>query len=79
MPTKRATKSRRTPAEIAADTRRTGRPPRPGKLRSVAILVRATPDERRRLDADARAAGLSVPNLLMRPWRHVKPKRRATR
>ena len=79
MPTKRAMKAKRTPAEVEADTRRTGRPPRPGKLRSVAILVRATPDERRRLDADARAAGLSVPNLLMRPWRHVKTKWRAAR
>lgn len=70
--------AKRTPAEIAADAKRTGRPHKKAP-RSVAILVRATPKERRRLDVDAGAAGLSVPDLLMRPWRPVEPKWRASR
>jgi hypothetical protein len=63
-------RERRTKAEIAADARRTGRPTHGGP-RTVAVLVRVTPDERRRLDADAQVARLSVPDLLMRPWRKV--------
>jgi hypothetical protein len=63
-------RERRTKAEIAADARRTGRPTHGGP-RTVAVLVRVTPDERSRLDADAQVARLSVPDLLMRPWRKV--------
>jgi hypothetical protein len=72
----RRVKQRRTAAEIAADDRRTGRPTHGGP-RTVAVLVRVTPDERRRLDADAKVARLSVPDLLMKPWR--KAERRAGR
>lgn len=69
-------KKGRTKAEIAADAKRTGRPTHGGP-RTVAVLVRVTPDERRRLDADAQVARLSVPDLMMRPWRKVE--RRAGR
>ena len=33
------------------------------------IGVKVTPDEYRRLRIEARRAGLSIPALLMRPWR----------
>jgi predicted HicB family RNase H-like nuclease len=63
-------KQKRTPAQLAADLERTGRPPKPAKLRySEQLTVKMTRDERRRLEAAAQREGLSLPGLLMRPWR----------
>lgn len=50
--------------------RRMGRPPLSAKKkRSRGITVRMTPDEHERLQAEARKQGLTVSELLMRPWR----------
>ncbi len=63
-------KAKRTRAQIKADARRTGRPPKPrGKKQSEMIGVYVTPVERKRLDAEAKRLGVSLSALLMRPWR----------
>lgn len=49
---------------------RMGRPPFPkGTARSLHVTVRLTARELRRLRAEARRRGVSVSELLMRPWR----------
>ena len=54
----------------AKPKKRMGRPPKPARLKmSKFIGVKVTPDEYRRLRIEARRAGLSIPALLMRPWR----------
>ena len=66
-------KKKRTPAQIAADKRRTGRPPKPPeKKQSEQIMVYLTPSERQRLERLAEKEGLSIAALIMRPWREQK-------
>ena len=63
-------KRRRTEAQRAADALRTGRPPVSEEVRcSERITIRMTVDERARIEAEARAAGMSFADLLLRPWR----------
>ena len=49
-----------------------GRPRKDTEVRAKIISVRATPLERGKILRDARAAGLSVSDLLLRPWRERK-------
>lgn len=61
---------KRTPAQKAADAKRTGRPPKsPGKRRKETLTLRCTTIERRRLEAEAKRQDCTVSELLMRPWR----------
>jgi len=47
-----------------------GRPPLPSHLkRGIVLSIRITREERVRLEAEAEKAGLSLAELLMRPWR----------
>jgi predicted HicB family RNase H-like nuclease len=63
-------KRKRSKAQIAADARRTGRPPkRPADRHSEIIGIRTTPCERKRLEAEAKRRGVSLSALLMSPWR----------
>ena len=49
---------------------RMGRPPKPpAERRDQVVSVSLTKAERRRIVAAARAAGITVAELLMRPWR----------
>lgn len=60
----------RTKAEMAADKLRTGRPPGdPSERQSERVMVYLTPAERKRLGALAKAEGISLAALVMRPWR----------
>ena len=61
---------KRTPAEKAADEFRTGRPKVPRSVkRSCCVLLRVTRGELAALKAESRRSGVSVPEVLMRPWR----------
>ena len=63
-------KKKRSPAQIAADKRRTGRPPMaPKEKHSEQIMVYLTPGERKRLEKLAKKEGLPLAALIMRPWR----------
>jgi len=63
-------KRKRTPAQIAADAKRTGRPRKAkAKKYSRHIMVNVTAAEFRELEAAARKAKLSLSALLMRPFR----------
>jgi predicted HicB family RNase H-like nuclease len=67
------TKHKRSPAQIAADAKRTGRRPKaPGEKQSECIMVRVTMAEHKELLAAARQLGVSLSALLMRPWRKGK-------
>lgn len=66
-------KRKRTRAEIAADKRRTGRPPKPpDQALSERIMVRLSRAERVRFEALAKKEGLPLAALIMRPWREEK-------
>ena len=53
--------------------KRMGRPPKPpDEKRSAQMCVRMTQAERKRLDAEAKRLGITVSDLLMRPWREGK-------
>ena len=66
-------KKKRTSAQIAADKRRTGRPPKPPKeKRSEHIMVYLTPAERKRLEKLAKKEGIPLAAFIMRPWREKK-------
>ena len=63
-------KRKRTPAQVAADAKRTGRPPLPAKeRRSYVANVRITEAERRGFERQARVQGLTLSEVLMLPWR----------
>jgi predicted HicB family RNase H-like nuclease len=63
-------KRKRTKAQIEADARRTGRPPKaPGEKHSRQVNVRMTPGEWKRLSVEAERLGVSLSALLMRPYR----------
>ena len=63
-------KPKRTPAQIAADVKRTGRPRVPAKTkRGTVMTIAVTAEEKRVLKAEAKKAGHSVSALLLRPWR----------
>jgi hypothetical protein len=63
-------KAKRTALEIAADEFRTGRPKAPRSVkRACCILLRVTRGELAALKTESRRAGVSVPEVLMRPWR----------
>ena len=50
-----------------------GRPPKPPhEKRGQVLCIRVTAQERRHLDRDAKKLGLSLGELLMRPWREEK-------
>lgn len=51
-------------------SKRMGRPPKPAKQRlSAQWCVRMTQAERKMLEAEAERLGITVSDLLMRPWR----------
>ena len=59
-------KKTRTPAQIAADAKRTGRPPkRPQDRQSLTIGVKVTPAQKRRVAKAARAAGMHLGPYLL--------------
>jgi predicted HicB family RNase H-like nuclease len=59
----------RTEAEIAADKSRPGRPPmRPTNRQSERVTVRMTPAVRRKLERLAKVEGVSLAEIIMRPW-----------
>ena len=61
---------RRTPAQIAADRLRTGRPPKPPEeRRSVPVMVYLTEAEHALLEELAKDEGVTVASLIMRPRR----------
>ena len=63
-------KGKRTPAQVAADAKRTGRPPLPAKeRRNYVANVRITEAERREFERQARVHGLTLSEVLMLPWR----------
>lgn len=63
-------KKKRTPAQIAADKKRTGRPRKADKERqSEKVTVYLTKAELRRLEKVAKEEGLPLASLIMRPWR----------
>lgn len=61
---------KRTPAQIAADQLRTGRPPKPkADKQGEKVMVSLTKAERARLEKLAKKEGLPLASLIMRPWR----------
>ena len=61
---------KRTAAQLAADKKRTGRPPKDrDEKRSEAVMVYLTQDERKRLESLAKQDGETMASLIMRPWR----------
>jgi hypothetical protein len=62
-------KWKRTKAQIAADKKRTGRPPLGNKAKSVGVFVRMTRTEATVIRAEAKRRGVSVGQLLMDSWR----------
>ena len=64
-------KRKRTKAQIDADARRTGRPPKaPAKKQSEQVMVYLTKDERKQLEAMAAEKGLSLSAMIMTKWRN---------
>ena len=60
----------RTAAQLAADKRRTGRPPKtPSRRQSKKVTIYMTPAELKRLETQATKEGVSLSALIMRPWR----------
>ncbi|MGY8824300.1 MAG: ribbon-helix-helix domain-containing protein [Candidatus Latescibacterota bacterium] len=60
----------RSKAQLAADKRRTGRPPKkPADKLSQRVMIYLTPAEHKRLQALANKDGLSLASQIMRPWR----------
>jgi hypothetical protein len=63
-------RKKRTSAQIEADKLRPGRPPKlPDDKQSKRITVYLTPDEYQRFEILAQQAGVSLAELVMRPWR----------
>jgi hypothetical protein len=63
-------KRKRTKAQIEADVRRTGRPPKPpGEKQGHKITIYVTETERAQLETEAKKRGVSLSTLLMSPWR----------
>ena len=63
-------KKKRTAAQIEADKLRPGRPPKlPDDKQSKRITVYLTPEEHRRFEKLAKEEGVSLAELVMRPWR----------
>ena len=63
-------KHRRPAAELEADRRRTGRPPKAvADRQSEPIMVYLTKAERKRLGDMAAEQGVSISALIMQPWR----------
>jgi len=63
-------KRKRTAAEVAADKLRTGRPRKAAREKqSERITVYLTPSERRQFERMAKKEGISLAELVMRPWR----------
>ena len=60
----------RTEAQIQADKARTGRPRKAKAAKqSERITVHLTPAERKRIEKLAKAEGITLPAMIMRPWR----------
>ena len=67
-----AKKSTRTAAHVAADKRRTGRPPKlPEERRSVSVSIHLTEAEYDLLKRLADAQGRSLTEQIMLPWRSL--------
>ena len=61
---------KRSPAQQAADKRRTGRPPKqPADKWSQRVTVYMTKAERDQLEALAEKEGVTMASLIMRRWR----------
>ena len=61
----------RTKAQLDADRLRPGRPRKATRVKkSERVMVNLAKDEHERLEAMARKEGLSLPALIMRPWRN---------
>jgi hypothetical protein len=66
-------KKKRSPAEIAADKRRTGRPRKPAdEKQRYRITVYLNKAEWEHMQQLARQEGVSLAELVMRPWREQK-------
>lgn len=60
----------RTEAQIQADKARTGRPRKAKAVKlSERITVHLTSAERKRIEKLAKAEGISLPAMIMKPWR----------
>jgi hypothetical protein len=63
-------KKKRSNAQIAADKYRTGRPRKtPDDKRTEQVTVYLTKAERIRLEQLAQEEGMTLPSLIMQPWR----------
>ena len=61
---------KRTTAQLAADKRRTGRPPKTSSRRqSKKVTIYMTPAELKRFENQATKEGVSLSALIMQPWR----------
>ena len=57
---------KRTPAQVAADSRRTGRPPKPPtERRTERMVVRLTREEKAKLEGRAGKAGLPLSTYIL--------------
>jgi hypothetical protein len=60
----------RTPAQLAADKKRTGRPPKESSSRQIKrVTIYLTADELERLTTQSVKEDISLSALIMRPWR----------
>jgi hypothetical protein len=60
----------RTEAQLRADKARTGRPPKPkSEKMSERVTVHLTPTEKDRLLILAKQEDMTLPALIMKPWR----------
>lgn len=66
-------KRKRSQAQIAADKKRTGRPPKSkAEKQDRRVMVSLTKAEHAQLSALAKKAGLPLAVFLLRPWREEK-------
>jgi predicted HicB family RNase H-like nuclease len=64
-------KRQRTKAELEADSKRSGRPPiNPRERHSARITINVTPEEKNRIESLAANEGISLSEMIMRPWRN---------
>jgi hypothetical protein len=61
---------KRTKAQLAADKRRTGRPPKsPKERQGCRVTVHLTEEERAHIEKLAQQEGISLAAAIMTPWR----------
>jgi hypothetical protein len=67
-------KAKRTPAEIAADKNRTGRPRDLPELKAKLVAIRVTKSELAQLRKTAKARGITLSEAIMAPHRQKQGK-----